>query len=204
MLIGYARVSTDDQSLDDQRRTLEQAGAERLFEDKASGAVYNRPELDRAIDQLRDGDVFIVIRLDRVSRSLLDTLRIIRRIEASGAGFRSLTEQIDTTSAAGRMMMQMIGAFAEYERQIIRERVKSGVENARKNGRHPGKRPALNDQQRRIAVDLVLDKGETISNVARTFKVSHSTVSRVVTQAKIERGDDEKMTSNRQAPQDGG
>lgn len=111
MQIGYARVSTDDQDNAAQVEQLTRAGAERIFEEKASGGRTDRPELARAIEQLRPGDVLVVWKLDRLTRSLKDLLQILERIEQIGAGFRSLTEAIDTTSAAGRMMMHMIGAL---------------------------------------------------------------------------------------------
>lgn len=122
-LIGYARVSKgDDQSTAAQSRALETAGCKRVFEEAASGGRWDRPKLLEMIGQLREGDVVVVWKLDRLSRSLKDLLHILERIEGAGAGFRSLTEAIDTTTAAGRMMMQMVGSFAEFERAMIRER----------------------------------------------------------------------------------
>src|SRR5438128_9815258 len=116
MLIGYARVSTNDQETATQVAALKAAGCERIYREKASGGRWDRPELHRLLDQLREGDVVVVWKLDRLSRSLKDTLAILERVEAAGAGFRSLTEAVDTTGPAGRMMMQMLGAFAEFER----------------------------------------------------------------------------------------
>ena len=112
MNLGYARVSTDDQDTAAQLDALRAAGCERVFEERASGGRWDRPELHRMLDQLRDGDVVIVWKLDRLSRSLKDLLSIMEKIDAAGAGFRSLTEAIDTTTPAGRMMMQMVGVFA--------------------------------------------------------------------------------------------
>ena len=127
-LIGYARVSKgDDQSNAAQRRALDAAGCKRVFEETASGGRWDRPKLLEMIGQLRDGDVVVVWKLDRLSRSLKDMLHIMERIEIAGAGFRSLTELIDTTTAAGRMMMQMVGSFAEFERAMIRERTSAGL-----------------------------------------------------------------------------
>ena len=115
-LIGYVRVSkSDDQSNAAQRRALDTAGCKRVFEETVSGGRWDRPKLLEMIGQLRDGDVVVVWKLDRLSRSLKDMLHIMERIEIAGAGFRSLTEAIDTTTAAGRMMMQMVGSFAEFE-----------------------------------------------------------------------------------------
>lgn len=127
-LIGYARVSKgDDQSNAAQRHALDAAGCRRVFEETASGGRWDRPRLLEMIGQLREGDVVVVWKLDRLSRSLKDMLHIMERIELAGAGFRSLTEAIDTTTAAGRMMMQMIGSFAEFERAMIRNFVLAGV-----------------------------------------------------------------------------
>ena len=114
MQIGYARVSTDDQDTAVQVVALKTAGCERIYREKTSGGRWDRPELHRLLDQLRKGDVLVVWKLDRLSRSLRDVLTIMERLGESGAGFRSLTEAIDTTTPAGRMMMQMVGAFADY------------------------------------------------------------------------------------------
>ncbi len=124
------------------------AGYERVFEERASGGRWDRPELHRMLEQLRDGDVVVVWKLDRLSRSLKDLLSIMEKIDTAGAGFRSLTEAIDTSTPAGRMMMQMMGVFAEFEREMIRERTRAGLEHARKKGRHPGRKPKLSDDQR--------------------------------------------------------
>ena len=126
MLIGYARVSTNDQETAAQVAALKAAGCERIFREKASGGRWDRPELHRLLDHLRRGDVLVVWKLDRLSRSLRDVLTIMERLGEGKAGFRSLTEAIDTTTPAGRMMMQMVGAFAEFERAMLRERTKAG------------------------------------------------------------------------------
>lgn len=154
MLIGYARVSKgDDQSTALQRRALNGAGCERIFEEAASGGRWDRPELHRMIDQLRTGDVVTVWKLDRLSRSLKDLLHILDRIEAAGGVLRSLSENIDTTSSAGRMMMQMVGSFAEFERAKIRERTSAGLAQARAEGRVGGRRPKLTPSQRGDVVE---------------------------------------------------
>jgi len=114
MLIGYARVSTQDQNQTAQVAALELAGCELIFQEKASGGRWNRPELHRLLGQLRKGDVLVVWKLDRLSRSLQDVLSLMEKIAQAGAGFRSLTEAIDTTSPAGRMLMQIVGTFAEF------------------------------------------------------------------------------------------
>ena len=148
-LIGYARVSKgDEQSNAAQRRALDAAGCRRVFEEIASGGRWDRPKLLEMIGQLRDSDVVVVWKLDRLSRSLKDLLHIMERIEAAGAGFRSLTEAIDTTTAAGRMMMQMVGSFAEFERAMIRERTSAGLAQARAEGRIAGANSAKSNGAR--------------------------------------------------------
>ena len=144
MLVGYMRVSSDSdrQTTDLQRDALLTAGvdARHLFEDRASGAKDDRPGLAKALAFVQPDDVLVVWKLDRLSRSLKDMLHIMERIELAGAGFRSLTEAIDTTTAAGRMMMQMVGAFAEFERAMLKERTKAGLDAAREEGRIGGRR----------------------------------------------------------------
>src|ERR1035438_10502635 len=147
MLTGYARVSTNDQETATQVAALKAAGCERIYREKSSGGRWDRPELHRLLDQLRKGDVLVVWKLDRLSRSLRDVLTIMERLGEAAAGFRSLTEAIDTTTPAGRMMMQMVGAFAEFERAMLRERTKAGLDSARREGRIGGRRPKLSPQQ---------------------------------------------------------
>lgn len=185
MLIGYARVSKgDDQSTALQRRALKEAGCERVFEEAASGGRWDRPKLQEMIGQLRDGDVVIVWKLDRLSRSLKDLLHILDRIEAEGGGFRSLTENIDTTSPAGRMMMQMIGCFAEFERAMIRERTSAGLAQARAEGRVGGRRPKLSPSQRTDVVENIVSGRKTAAQMARLYSVSEPTISRIVAAAR--------------------
>jgi DNA invertase Pin-like site-specific DNA recombinase len=143
-----------------------------LFEEKASGGRWDRPELHRLLDHLRDGDVVVVWKLDRLSRSLKDLLHIMEKIGESGAGFRSLTEHIDTTTPAGRMMMQMVGAFAEFERAMIRERTSAGLAAARAEGRIGGRRKKLDDSKRREIAEAVVSGRKTAAQMARIFGVS--------------------------------
>ena len=185
MIVGYARVSRGDvQTLDGQRFELEQAGAGRIFEDKASGGRWDRPELHRALDHLRSGDTLAVVRLDRLSRSLRDLLILMERIDEIGAGFRSLNEAIDTSGPGGRMMMQMIGAFAEYERSIIKERTHAGLREARRKGRRGGRPAGLTPEQEAEAVRLVTVEGRTQAEVVRLFDSNPATVSRAVSKAR--------------------
>jgi len=183
MLLGYARVSKGDEQTNAlQVRALRGVGCRRIFEEAASGGRWDRPELHRLLDQLRDGDVVVVWKLDRLSRSLKDVLHIMERIAAVGGGFRSLTESIDTTTSAGRMMMQMIGAFAEFERAMIRERTSAGLATARAEGRVGGRRKKLDATKRREIAESVLSGRKSGAEMARLYNISQPTVSRIVAQ----------------------
>jgi DNA invertase Pin-like site-specific DNA recombinase len=188
MLFGYARVSKgEDQSTAAQRRLLREAGAEKLYEETASGGRWDRPELTRLLDQLRPGDIVMVWKLDRLSRSLKDLLRLLERIETAGAGFRSLTESIDTTTPAGRMMMQMLGSFAEYERAMVKERTAAGLAAARAEGRIGGRRPKLTPAQRADIAENVLSGRRTAAQMARLYAVSQPTISRILAIHRVSR-----------------
>ncbi len=180
MLLGYARVSTDGQDLTAQTEALHQAGCTKIFVERASGGRWDRPELHRLLDQVRTGDVVVVWKLDRLSRSLRDLLLVMEKIEAVGAGFRSLTEAIDTTTVAGRMMMQMIGSFGEFERAMILERTKRGLEVARKEGRVGGRKPKFQPKQKEEIAKLVTSGQMTAAAAARLFRVHPSTISRLL------------------------
>lgn len=180
MKFGYARVSGTMQDTAAQLAALKAAGCERIFEERASGGRWDRPELHRLLEQLRPGDVVTVWKLDRLSRSLRDVLLLLERLREAGAGFQSLTEAIDTTTPAGRMMLQMLGAFAEFEREMVRERTRSGLETARAEGRVGGRRPKLSPGQRAEIVRMV-DSGEkTAAAAARLFGVHPATVGRLL------------------------
>ena len=148
MIIGYARVSTDDQSLDSQTDALSAAGAEKVFADRISGSRRARPELDKMLEQLRDGDVVTVTKYDRLARSLKDLLEIVETIRERGAGFRSLAEDIDTTTPAGRLVFHVFASIAQFERERISERTREGLASARKRGRIGGRPPALTAAQK--------------------------------------------------------
>jgi DNA invertase Pin-like site-specific DNA recombinase len=181
MLIGYARVSKgDEQSNALQAKALKAAGCQRVFEEAASGGRWDRPILHDMLRQLRDGDVIVVWKLDRLSRSLKDLLHLMERIKEADAGFRSLTEAIDTTTPAGRMMMQMVGSFAEFERAMIRERTSAGLALARAEGRVGGRRRKLTERQRAEIAESVLAGRKSAAEMARLYKVSQPTVSRIV------------------------
>ncbi len=183
LLLGYARVSKgEDQNNALQTKALKAAGCRRLFEEAASGGRWDRPELHRLLDHLREGDTVVVWKLDRLSRSLKDVLHIMERIAAAGAGFRSITENIDTTSPAGRMMMQMVGAFAEFERAMIRERTSAGLAAARAEGRIGGRRKKLDVVKRREIAESVVSGRKSGADMARLYNISQPTVSRIVAQ----------------------
>jgi DNA invertase Pin-like site-specific DNA recombinase len=180
-LLGYARVSKgDEQNNALQAKALRAAGCRRLFEETASGGRWDRPELHRMLDQLRDGDTVVVWKLDRLSRSLKDVLHIMERIAGAGAGFRSITESIDTTTPAGRMMMQMVGSFAEFERAMIRERTSAGLAVARAEGRIGGRRKKLDAGKRQEIAESVLTGRKSAADMARLYNISQPTVSRIV------------------------
>ncbi|MDG1483926.1 MAG: recombinase family protein [Myxococcota bacterium] len=178
MIYGYARVSTADQAPELQVAALERAGCEEVVTEHASGGKRERPVLQGLLGQLTTGDVVVVWKLDRLSRSLVDLLWILERIEQAGAGFRSVTESIDTTTAAGRMLLMMLGAFAEFEREMIRERTRAGLEVAKKKGRLLGRRPKLTPEQQAMVVELIT-AGRGQREVARLLGVSQKTISRI-------------------------
>lgn len=177
MLIGYTRISTEEQNPDLQRRSLEGAGCERIFEDQVSATASRRPGLDQALASLGEGDVLVVWRLDRLGRSLPHLIETINRIGDKGAGFRSLTESIDTTAAGGRLVFHMAEALAGFERTLIVERTRAGMKAAKARGVKVGRRRALTPAQVSQARHLI-DSGESPSAIARSLKVGRSTLYR--------------------------
>lgn len=185
MRIGYARVFNQDQDNVAQIAALNAAGCGQIFEEKASAGRWDRPELKRLLDQLREDDVLVVWKLDRLSRSLKDVLTLMEIVEKAGAGFLSLTEAVDTMSPAGRMMMQILGSFAEFERAMLRERTRSGLLAAREEGRVGGRRPKLTPRQQNEIVNLVNSGQKTAADSARLFNVHPSTVARLLGRRKL-------------------
>jgi DNA invertase Pin-like site-specific DNA recombinase len=185
MLIGYARISTSEQDTEAQVAALRSSGCELVFREKASGGRWERPELHKLLGQLRKGDVLVVWKLDRLSRSLRDVLTIMERLQEKKAGFRSLTEAVDTTTPAGRMLMQMVGSFAEFERAMLKQRTKAGLDAAREEGRIGGRRPKLKPQQQQEIVRLVKRGKKTAADAARLFGVHPATVSRLLQRVAI-------------------
>ena len=178
MLIGYARVSTDDQTAPLQFDALTQAGCERTFSEHASRASAERPILAEALSHTRSGDTLVVWRLDRLGRSLPHLIQIVQRLEAEGVGLRSLTEGIDTTTAGGRLVFHLFGALAEFERELIRARTGEGRARAKKEGRKMGRPYKLTPHQQQEARRRH-SEGESLSSIARSFNVHHATIGRL-------------------------
>lgn len=180
MLIGYARVSTEDQDLTLQRAALKAAGCQRIYEEKISGAKRARPELNRLLDHLRIGDVVVVSRLDRLARSTRDLLEIAEQLKAATAGLRSLYEPwADTTTPAGRMVLTVFAGIAEFERELIHERTRAGRVAAQARGVRFGRPAKLTDDQLRLAERLI-GEGHSISDVAKLLKVHRATLYRAL------------------------
>ena len=180
MMYGYARVSTDGQSVDAQVRQLRAAGAETVYREVASGARTDRAQLRRVIEQLDAGDVLIVTRLDRLARSTRDLLNTLHTIAARSAGFRSLGDAwADTTTPHGRLMLTVLGGLAEFERELIRARTGEGRERAKARGVKLGRKPKLTLHQKREAIRRRDEQGEPVREIARSYNVSHSTISRL-------------------------
>jgi len=184
MLVGYARVSTQDQTLDLQKDALGKAGCTRIFTDTASGANTERVGLGDATRFMREGDTLVVWKLDRLGRSLKHLIETITSLHERQIGFRSLTENIDTTTSTGKLIFHVFGALAEFERDLIRERTQAGLKAARARGKQGGRPRAasLNDPKKvYLAQSLYNDKRNSIAEICRTLGVSRSTLYRYVT-----------------------
>jgi len=180
MKIGYARVSTEDQKLTIQLEALKKAGCTRIFREKVSGAYRDRSELNRMLDQLRQGDVVTVWKLDRLARSTRNLLEIVETIGNSGARFQSISEPwADTTTHAGKMIMTIFAGIAEFERDLIRERTGAGRADAKKRGVRFGRPQKMNQEQQKLAQRLIKE-GKSVSEVARTFSVHPAKVYRAL------------------------
>jgi DNA invertase Pin-like site-specific DNA recombinase len=177
-LIGYARVSTRDQTVAAQLDALQKGNCDRVFQETASGANRERPQLAAALDYMRKGDTLVVWKLDRLARSLKQLIETVESLEARGIGFRSLTEAIDTTTAGGRLVFQIFGALAEFERGVIRERTRAGLDAARARGRKGGRPPKLNADDLKAAKAMLADQDINVEDVARRLGVSPATLYR--------------------------
>ena len=175
MLIGYARVSTHEQNLDLQKDALRDTGCEKIFVDELSGTNAARPGLQQAMDQLRESDVLVVWRLDRLGRSLRNLIELVAHLEEKKVGFQSIQESMDTSSSGGKLIFHVFGALAEFERNLIRDRTNAGLAAARARGRTGGRPKKLDEQQRQLAIRLYKEK-IPIPDILKTMKVSKSTL----------------------------
>jgi DNA invertase Pin-like site-specific DNA recombinase len=178
MLIGYARVSTQDQTLDLQLDALEKIGCKEIFTDTISGAKVERKGLDQALSYVREGDTLVVWKLDRLGRSLKHLIETIANLNNRKIGFKSLTENIDTTTSGGKLVFHFFGALAEFERDIIRERTKAGLQAARARGRKGGRPKALTGKKLAMAQSLFDDKTNPIDDICKTLHISRATLYR--------------------------
>jgi len=181
LLIGYARVSTFDQDPQMQIDALIDAGVDsrHLYEERVSGSTMNRPKLQEALKFVKEGDVLIVWKLDRLGRSLQDLIKIIQDLKDRGVGFKSLTEGIDTTNSGGMLIFHIFGSLAQFERELIRERTLAGLEAAKKQGRKGGRPRSLSIEQKKL-MDRLLKEGEGISAIARSLNTSRFTIYREI------------------------
>lgn len=175
MLIGYERVSTSEQSLTPQNDRLKKAGCEKIFSDVVSGAKADRPGLEEALEYLREGDVLVVVKLDRLGRTLKHLITTIEGLNKRGIGFKSLTEGIDTTTSTGKLMFHVIGAIAEFERDLIRERTRAGLESARARGRKGGRRVKATPEKMRQITAMLKDENITVKEACATVGISKDT-----------------------------
>jgi DNA invertase Pin-like site-specific DNA recombinase len=180
MLIGYARVSTSDQTLNLQKDALEKIGCTRIFTDINSGSTTERQGLDEALSFVREGDTLVVWRLDRMGRSLKHLIETITILNNRKIGFKSIQENIDTTTSGGKLIFHIFGALAEFERDIIRERTQAGLQAARARGRLGGRPKALTDKKQSIAQALYNDKSNSIADICKTLNISRATLYRYI------------------------
>lgn len=176
MLIGYARVSTDDQNLDLQHDALKKAGCDKFYDDHMTGSKIIRPGLEAAIDFARQGDIIVVWRLDRLSRSLKDLIEMVALLDEKGIGLKSLHESIDTSSSSGKLIFHIFGALAEFERNLIRERTHAGLVAARSRGRKGGRPKKLSIDKANLAVKLYQGKEHSIKQICELVGVSKPTL----------------------------
>lgn len=181
--IGYARTSTVDQeaSFEHQKEELGKAGCQKVFAEQLSAVASERPELERAIDYLREGDVLVATRLDRLARSVIDLSTIVERLKAKGVGLRILGTNIDTTSANGELMLNMLAAFAQFERQLLLERQKVGIARAKAAGRYKGRKPTAREKADEV-LELV-GKGLPKTEIAKKVGIGRASVYRIISDA---------------------
>lgn len=180
MLIGYSRVSTNDQSLDSQVDKLKQYGCEKIFTDVVSGAKSERTGLSNMLEYVRSGDTIVVCRLDRLGRGLKDLINLINTFQERNINFKSLTENIDTSTPTGKLMFHISGAFAEFERNIIRERTKAGLESARARGKNGGRPTVMTEDKIKMAKSLYKDKSLDITSIVKQLGVCKATFYKMI------------------------
>ena len=180
MNIGYARVSTDEQNFDLQLSALQRADCKQIFTDKVTGTKAERKGLNDALSHLREGDTLVVWRLDRLGRSLRHLIDTVTTLQERGIEFKSLTESIDTTTSGGKLVFHIFGALAEFEREIIRERTRAGMEAARSRGKQGGRPKKLSQNKAEMARKLYLDKTHSIEEICQTLGISRMTLWRCV------------------------
>ena len=181
MKIGYARVSSDDQSLLLQSDALENVGCERVYQEKESGGKTDRAELLRLMEVLRRGDTLVVWRLDRLGRSLKHLIEVVEKLEEMGVGFQSLTEAVDTTTSGGKLVFHIFAALAEFERTLIRERTRAGLKAARARGRLGGRPISISPQKQAMAQALRDDSNQSITSICKELGISRTTFYRYTT-----------------------
>lgn len=185
MMVGYARVSTEQQDTEAQLPDLRKAGCKRIYEETIGGGVTDRPELDKCLERLETGDTLVVWRLDRLGRSLRDLLQIVDRLDKSGINFISLKERFDTSTAAGRLVFHFFAALTQFERELIRERTMAGLSSARARGRMGGRKRLLTAQQARVVKTMWDSREHTRHEIAAHFTVSVATIDRVLKAGRI-------------------
>ena len=176
MLIGYARVSTDDQNLHLQNDALKKAGCEKIYTDQLGGATTERPGLSTVFEMLRPGDTLVIWRLDRLGRSLKHLISMVDQLDKLGVGLKSLQESIDTTTPGGRLIFHIFGSLAEFERHLIRERTQAGVNAARARGRQGGRPRLLDQNKKELAIRLHAEKRHTIAEICKMMSIGKSTL----------------------------
>ena len=176
MLIGYARVSTHDQNLDLQKDALEKAGCKKIYVEQMSGSSRIRPELEKTLEMLRNGDTLVVWRLDRLGRSLKHLIELISKLEQREIGFKSLMESMDTTTSGGKLIFHIFGALAEFEHNLIQERTSAGLAAARARGRNGGRPLKLDEKKRELAIKLYNEKERSIKEICQIMGISKPTL----------------------------
>ncbi|WP_242225363.1 recombinase family protein [Bacillus cereus group sp. BfR-BA-01380] len=184
MLIGYARVSTNDQNLDLQKDALKQVGCKRIFTDVVSGATSSRSGLNEALGYVREGDTLVVWKLDRLGRSLKHLIETINTLNGKGIAFRSLQENMDTSTSGGKLIFHVFGALAEFEREMIQERTQAGLSAARARGRVGGRPKVMDTTKVSMAKSLMKDPNYSTEDICNTLGVSRATLYRYLQKAK--------------------